>query len=77
MVVTDVGDMGKICRDFNLGLVVPPQDPKKLAQAMLKAIAKGKKFKKGISKNFIRPQRVYDTKVSTKLLLEKVEKLVS
>jgi glycosyltransferase involved in cell wall biosynthesis len=74
MVVTDVGDMGKICRDFKLGYVVTPRDPGKLADAMYEAILEGKNFKKKRAKNFLKPQQIYNSEMSTDLLLARIEK---
>jgi len=37
VVVTDVGDLGTLTRDYHLGKVAPPGDPDKMAQAMLES----------------------------------------
>ncbi|HWA52016.1 MAG TPA: glycosyltransferase family 4 protein [Patescibacteria group bacterium] len=76
IVVTDVGDMGKIASDFKIGFVAPAEDATALADEMFKIIKKGKGFKKKIAKNFKKPKEIYDTYKSTKKMLLKVEELL-
>jgi len=44
VIATDVGDLGYLVRKFNLGKVVPPRDPKVLAQAMFEFIEEKRNF---------------------------------
>jgi hypothetical protein len=38
LIVTDVGDMGILGRDYGVAAVVPPADPKALKEAMKKKV---------------------------------------
>ncbi|MCI0330632.1 MAG: glycosyltransferase [candidate division Zixibacteria bacterium] len=44
VIATDVGDLGYLVRKFNLGKVVPPHDPKNLAQAMFDFIQEKRNY---------------------------------
>jgi glycosyltransferase involved in cell wall biosynthesis len=44
VIATDVGDLGYLVRKFNLGKVIPPRDPKILAQAMFEFMEEKRNF---------------------------------
>ena len=51
VIVSDVGDMGEIVRDAGAGLVVPPNDPNALSQAMIQFCQQGPDaFSQGIAR---------------------------
>lgn len=48
LVVSDVGDMGRLVREFDLGKVVPPGNAHKLAQAMIEFAAEGRDYARNV-----------------------------
>ena len=51
LIVTDVGDMGELTREYSVGLVVPPEDPERLAGAMERVMDEGgDRYRDGIAK---------------------------
>jgi len=50
LIVTDVGDMGELTREYDVGLVIPPEDPERLADAMENIMDEGVgRFRSGIA----------------------------
>ena len=70
VIVTDVGDMGKIVADTTSGIVVPPEDPESLAEA-LQTFAKSAnlEFENGVKELSSR----FDVSETAKIFLQKIK----
>jgi glycosyltransferase involved in cell wall biosynthesis len=50
MIATDVGDLGNLVKKYNIGLVVPPNNPDAITDALRIVIKKAKdSYQKGLS----------------------------
>ncbi|QQG47062.1 MAG: glycosyltransferase [Candidatus Woesebacteria bacterium] len=75
-VTTTVGDMKKMVNKYKIGFTTDPENPKKLAVAMTRAIKEGKNFKNRRKRNFDKPRKIYDTDVSIKSFIKKINKVL-
>lgn len=69
VIVTDVGDMGELIRRYQVGLVVPPENPVELCRAMSDFIEDIRNKNRSYRENIDKARKIFDLKeITTKLM---------